>query len=109
MAVDLETRVLNDVDEKVHHLIEIFIGNPQLISTMWNVPEQTSPQLAVSYYALFTASHIYHMRERKILSDNEWAGWLQWIKNRFRYGDIGNTGNNRPKWKLGSILPSGTS
>jgi len=29
------------------------------------------------------------MRERKILSDNEWAGWLQWIKNAFRYGTIG--------------------
>jgi hypothetical protein len=28
------------------------------------------------------------MRERKVLSDNEWAGWLQWIKNTFRHGTI---------------------
>jgi hypothetical protein len=29
------------------------------------------------------------MRLLKILSDNEWAGWLQWMKNSFQYGDMG--------------------
>ncbi len=28
------------------------------------------------------------MKERKILSENEWAGWLQWMKNAFRQGKL---------------------
>jgi hypothetical protein len=31
-ALDLETRVLNDLDEKAHDLVELFIGNPQWVS-----------------------------------------------------------------------------
>ena len=32
--------------------------------------------------------HITCERERKVLSDNEWAGWLQWIRNAFRFGTL---------------------
>jgi len=28
------------------------------------------------------------MRERRILNDNKWAGWLQWMKNCFQQGTI---------------------
>jgi hypothetical protein len=28
------------------------------------------------------------MRQRKILSDNEWAGWLRWMKTTFDEGTI---------------------
>jgi hypothetical protein len=35
------------------------------------------------------SAHAYHMRERKIISDNEWLGWEQWIRNDFAQGTIG--------------------
>ncbi|HKW05775.1 MAG TPA: hypothetical protein VJN71_10785, partial [Nitrososphaerales archaeon] len=81
-------RVMNDLDEKLHRLIEIFIGNPQLIRTVWDDPSRVSPDLATSYYVQFIAAHVYHMRQRKILSDNEWMGWFEWMKNSFRYGKV---------------------
>src|ERR1051325_8500243 len=31
------------------------------------------------------------MRQRKVLDDNEWAGWLQWMRNSFRKGTIKET------------------
>jgi hypothetical protein len=31
------------------------------------------------------------MRQRKVLDDNEWAGWLQWMRNCFRKGAIKET------------------
>jgi hypothetical protein len=31
------------------------------------------------------------MRQRKVLDDNEWAGWLQWMRNCFRKGTIKET------------------
>ena len=28
------------------------------------------------------------MRKRKVLSDNEWMGWLRWMKSAFEQGTI---------------------
>ena len=28
------------------------------------------------------------MRKRKVLSDNEWTGWLRWMKSAFDQGAI---------------------
>ena len=33
------------------------------------------------------------MRERNVLNDNEWTGWLLWMRNCFKYGTI------REDWK----------
>lgn len=32
-------------------------------------------------------AHAFHMRQRKILSDNEYEGWRQWIKTSFAQGE----------------------
>jgi len=47
-----------------------------------------SRELAYSFYILWICSHAYAMRQRNILSDNDWAGWLQWMRNIFRKGTI---------------------
>jgi hypothetical protein len=31
---------------------------------------------------------VFHMRKRKVLSDNEWIGWLRWMKSAFDQGMI---------------------
>ena len=28
------------------------------------------------------------MRERKVLNDNEWYGWVEWMRTCFRLGTI---------------------
>jgi hypothetical protein len=89
LKVDLETRVLNDLDEKFHRLGEIFIEKPELIRIIYNLPDAPSAELPTAYYVLFFCSHIFHMRQRGILSDNEWVGWKQWIRNAFRFGSLG--------------------
>ncbi|MCI4365276.1 MAG: hypothetical protein L3K10_04355 [Thermoplasmata archaeon] len=86
---DLETRVLNDLDEKFHRLGEIFIDKPDLVRVIYDGPEAQSPEVPLAYYVLFFCAHIFHMRQRGILSDNEWVGWLAWIKNTFRQGRMG--------------------
>ena len=40
-------------------------------------------------YILFISSHAYAMRQRNVLKDDEWTGWLQWMRNCFKYGTIG--------------------
>jgi len=41
------------------------------------------------FYVLWTCAHAFAMHQRKVLDDNEWAGWLQWMRNCFRKGTIG--------------------
>ena len=78
--LDIETKVLNDLDEKVRRMAEIIIEKP-------------SEELAFAFYILFISSHAYAMRQRKVLKDNEWTGWLQWMRNSFKYGSIGEHWN----------------
>ena len=43
-----------------------------------------SRELAFLFYILWICSHAHAMRQRKVLDDNEWAGWLQWMRNCFQ-------------------------
>ncbi|MCI4345175.1 MAG: hypothetical protein L3K07_00245 [Thermoplasmata archaeon] len=88
-TADLETRVLNDIDEKFHRIGEILIEKPQLLPSIYRASGTAAADIPFTYYVLFFCAHIHHMRERKILQDNEWAGWLQWMKNAFQFGDLG--------------------
>ena len=88
LSVDIQTKVLNDLDEKVHNMAEIIIEKPSMQKVIYKL-EKPSEELAFAYYILFISSHAYSMRQRNILNDEEWTGWLHWIKNCFKYGTIG--------------------
>ncbi|MCI4352609.1 MAG: hypothetical protein L3K14_04395 [Thermoplasmata archaeon] len=96
LAADLEARVLNDLDEKLHRMGEIFMEKPDYVRVLNDVPPAEggeaafAPEAAFAYYVMFFCAHCFHMRQRGILSDNDWAGWLQWTKNAFQHGRLGN-------------------
>ena len=92
LSIDIQTKVLNDLDEKVHNMVEIIIEKPSLQNVIYKL-EQPTEELSFAYYILFICSHAYWMRQRKILSDNEWTGWLQWMRNCFKYGTLGEQWN----------------
>jgi hypothetical protein len=95
LSVDIETKVLNDLDEKIHGMAEMLVHRPELVKLLnKNQPNQTS-ELVFAYYVLYMCSHAFHMRQRKVLSDNEWAGWLRWMKTAFEEGTI------REYWEKG--------
>ena len=88
LSVDIETKVLNDLDEKIHGMAEMLVHRPELVKLLnKNQPNQT-PELVFAYYVLYMCSYAFHMRQRKVLSDNEWAGWLRWMKTAFKEGAI---------------------
>src|ERR1700731_2823125 len=88
LTVDVETRVLNDLDEKRYRISELLIDNPEWISVVAGPTSGSKPEHVLAYMVAMVSAHAYHMRERKIISDNEWIGWLQWIKNDFTRGTI---------------------
>jgi hypothetical protein len=97
LSMDIESRVLNDIDEKFHRMGEIFIEKPDLIRVIWSTPDTLGAEVPLAYYIVFFCAHIFHVRQRGILKDNEWAGWLQWMRTAFRAGDLGRL------WKDGRI------
>jgi hypothetical protein len=96
LTTDLEARVLNDLDEKLHRIGEIFMEKPEYVRMLNNPPADAGPATdfqpegAFAYYVMFFCAHCFHMRQRGILSDNDWQGWLQWIQNAFRTGKLGD-------------------
>jgi len=87
-TLDIETKVLNELDEKVRKMAEIIIEKPSLQQVMYKL-EKPSEELAFAYYILFISSHAYAMRQKNVLKDNEWTRWLLRMRNSFEYGIIG--------------------
>src|SRR5438093_6969972 len=88
LSSDQETRVLNDLDEKFHNMSMLAMADPSIIRVV-DTREYTNKEVAFSFYILWMCAHAYAMRQRRVLDDNEWAGWLQWMRNSFRRGIIG--------------------
>jgi hypothetical protein len=93
LSIHDQTRVLNDLDEKVRKMAEIIIEKPSMQKVIYKL-EKPSEELAFAYYILFICSHAYSMHQRKVLNDEEWIGWLHWMKNCFKYGTLDE------QWKL---------
>ncbi|MFZ0512995.1 MAG: hypothetical protein WAM14_15410, partial [Candidatus Nitrosopolaris sp.] len=79
LSVDIETKVLSDLDEKVHRLEEHLLERPELARVISNL-RSLSPEGVYSLDVLNVFSHAYDMHERKVLNDNEWYGWVQWMR-----------------------------
>ena len=88
LSTDQQTRVLNDLDEKVRKMAEIIIEKPTMQKVIYKL-DKPSEELAFAYYILFISSHAYSMRQKNVLNDEEWTGWIHWMKNCFKYGAIG--------------------
>ena len=87
LSIDIETKVLSDLDEKMHRLEEHLLERPELASVINNV-RSLSPEGVYAFDVLNVFSHAYDMHERKVLNNNEWFGWVQWMRNCFRIGTI---------------------
>jgi len=89
LSIDLETKVLNDLGEKVHRMGEMLVERPALGRVITNTQsERWSEEIPFAYYVLYICSCAYDMRKRRVLNDNEWSGWLQSMRNCFQQGTI---------------------
>jgi hypothetical protein len=87
LSVDTETKVLSDLDVKMHRLEEHLLERPELARVINNVPF-LSREDVFAYDVLNVFSHAHDVHERKVLNDNERFGWVQWMRTCFRLGTI---------------------
>ena len=64
--VDIETKVLNDLDEKMQTLTEMTVDRPELIKILTKDESDWTPEMEYVYHVLYTFAHVYHMRQRKV-------------------------------------------
>ena len=88
LSIDIETKVLSDLNEKIHELTQMAVEKHELIGIVSNVASDLTQEIAFTYHLLHTLAQVYHMRQRKVLSDNEWTGWLRWMRTCFEEGKI---------------------
>jgi len=88
VLVDIETKILNDLDERIHEMTRMGIEQPQLINVISKSETGWSAEIAYAYHIMYTLAHVFHMRQRKVLNDNEWIGWLTWMRSAFEEGSI---------------------
>ena len=94
-----ETRVLNDLDEKFHSMAMLAMEDPSIARVIDTTDYANKRETVFSFYILWMCAHAYAMRQRRVLDDNEWSGWLQWMRNCFQRGTIVET------WK--QVEPNG--
>ena len=78
LSVDIETKVLSDLDEKILGLTQMAVEKPELIRIVSNLESDLTKEVA----------YTYHLRQRKVVSDNEWAGWLRMMRSCFEQGKV---------------------
>jgi hypothetical protein len=59
-----------------------------LTLSIYLVESDLTAEAAYTYHILYTFAHVFHMRQRKVVSDNEWTGWLRVMKSCFKQGKI---------------------
>lgn len=74
LRVDLESKVLNDLNEQIHGMGDMLVEHPNLVKILNKNQSERSPEMAFVFHVLYMCAHAFHMRQRNILSDNEWAG-----------------------------------
>jgi hypothetical protein len=90
LSIHQQSRVLNDLDEKIHNTTELMLERPSLFGVVDNLgltPSELEHHL-FSYYILSIWSHAYAMHQRDVLSDAEWRVYIRWMRNAFRRGTI---------------------
>ena len=101
LSVDIETKILSDLDLRLREITRMMIDRPELIKVVSKVESDWSSDVAYSYHILFSFAHVFHMRQRNVLSDNEWIGWLRWMRSAFDKGmikDIWKSKIEMEKW-----------
>jgi hypothetical protein len=68
----------------LHGIAELAIVRPEVAEILDRESANMSPKEAAAMYVLYVYAYGFHMRQRGVLRDNEWAGWIGLIRAAFK-------------------------
>lgn len=93
LSIDMETKVLNDLDDKLLRLAELAIERPELEEVLDRESANAGSREPTAMYVLYLFAYAFHAHKRKLLVDNEWIGFVRIMRAAFKKGTI------REHWK----------
>jgi hypothetical protein len=90
LSIDIETKVLNDLEDKLDRIVENAIARPEVGEILDKEVGNLSPKEPFAVYVLCICAHAFHMHQRGVLRENEWVGWQRSIRASFREGTLGD-------------------
>ena len=76
----------------MHGLTQMAVEKPQLIRMVSNVESDLTEEVAFTNHLSHTFAHAYHIYQRKVVSDNEWTGWIRMMRSYLEQVRLGNIG-----------------
>ena len=65
LSKDIETKILNDMDESLRGITQIGVERPELIKVISNIPANySSPDVVFGYY-IYTRMHVYSICDKE--------------------------------------------
>jgi len=90
LSIDIESKILNDLEDKLHRLAEMTVSEPELAEILDRDAKKRGTKVAFAMTTLNIWAFAFHMYQRRALRDNEWNGLLRSMKAAFRDGTIGD-------------------
>jgi len=89
LSVDVESKILNDLDIKLHEMVEMAMASPEITDIVDKDAVKLGHKEAFAMNLLYTYSYAFHMHQRNVLKGSEWEGWIRTITATFKKGTIG--------------------
>ena len=64
LSIDIETKIINDLDERIHDLTGIMIWRPELIKVVDNVQRDLSSDVAYAFHIVYLCTCLSHASTR---------------------------------------------
>jgi hypothetical protein len=75
LTVDIETKFLNDLDERIQTLTQMTVNRPELVKILNKDESDWTPEVAYTYHILYIFAHVFHMRQKKS-SKRQRVDWM---------------------------------
>jgi hypothetical protein len=66
LTVDIETKVLNDLDERVQTLTKMTVDRPELVNILNKNESDWTPDIAYVYHIMYTFAHVSYAPKKSI-------------------------------------------
>ena len=90
LSLDIESKILNDLEDKLYHIAEMTVSEPELAEILDRDAKKHGSKVAFAMTILNIYAFAFRMHQRKVLKDNEWNGFLRSMKAAFSGGTIGD-------------------
>ncbi len=82
-AIDTETKILRDLDDKIHRINIMSFQHPELAKVQTN--RQIRLDTIYAFDLLLVYQQAFKMYQRRVLNDNDWYDWIMMKNLNVRY------------------------